>query len=235
MIWQEYFIINKFSIYFFYENCYNDIKRVAKKEMRTNKELIQSMQNSGVLRTPRIIHAFEKIDRKYFVPQGFEENIYVDAPLPIGEGQTISQPSTVAFMLELLAPQEGDSVLDIGSGSGWTTSLLCEIVGKNGRVIGMERVDELVKTGQKNLSQFGFKNCRIEKAGEKLGKPKEVFDKILVSASAPQIPTELFEQLKIGATLVIPVQNSIFKFKKLSDTKIQKEEYTGFVFVPLIY
>jgi len=203
--------------------------------MKTNKELIQSMQSSGVLKTPRIIKAFEKIDRKYFVPEGFEEEIYVDAPLPIGKGQTISQPSTVAFMLELLKPQEGDSILDIGSGSAWTTSLLCEIVTETGSVIGMDRVDTLVEAGKKKLSQFKFKHSHIEKAGDKLGKPGEQFDKILVSASAPEIPVELFKQLKIGATLVIPVVNSIFKFKKLSDDKIQKEEYAGFVFVPLIY
>ncbi len=203
--------------------------------MKSNKELIRSMQNSGVLRTPRIIKAFEKIDRKYFVPEGFEETIYVDAPLPIGKGQTISQPTTVAFMLEWLDAKEGDRVLDIGSGSGWTAALLSEIVGENGEVIGMDRVDELVEVGQKNLAQFGFKHSYIEKAGEKLGKPGKEFDGILVSASAPEIPSELLEQLKIGGTAVIPVQYSIFKFKKLSNTEVQKDEYPGFVFVPLIY
>ncbi|WP_418641098.1 protein-L-isoaspartate O-methyltransferase [Sulfurimonas sp. ST-27] len=203
--------------------------------MSTNRELIQSMQNSGVLKTPQIIEAFEKIDRKYFVPEGFEEAIYRDAPLPIGEGQTISQPSTVAFMLELLQPRQGDSVLDIGSGSAWTTSLLCAIVGESGHVTGMERVERLVSIGQKNLSQFGFGQCHIEKAGKELGKPGEQFDKILVSASAPEIPFSLFEQLKPNGVLVIPVGNSIFKFKKLQDGRIQQEEYAGFVFVPLIY
>lgn len=203
--------------------------------MKTNKELIQSMQRSGVLKTPQIIKAFEKIDRKYFVPEGFEEAIYRDAPLPIGEGQTISQPSTVAFMLELLQPQEGDSVLDIGSGSAWTISLLCSIVGKTGQVTGLERVDKLLAIGQKNLSQFDFQQCHIEKAGKELGKPGEQFDKILVSASAPEIPFSLFEQLKPNGILVIPVGNSIFKFKKLADNRMQQEEYPGFVFVPLIY
>ena len=193
------------------------------------------MQNSGVLRTSRIIKAFKKIDRKYFVPEGFDEEIYDDAPLPIGRGQTISQPTTVAFMLELLNAKEGDRVLDIGSGSGWTAALLSEIVGENGEVTGMDRVDELVEVGQKNLAQFGFKHSCIEKAGEKLGKPGKQFDGILVSASAPEIPFELLEQLKIGGTVVVPVQNSIFRFKKLSNTEVQKEEYPGFVFVPLIY
>ena len=203
--------------------------------MRTNKELIRRMQNSGVLRTSRIIKAFEKIDRKYFVPEGFDEEIYDDAPLPIGRGQTISQPTTVAFMLELLNAKDGDRVLDIGSGSGWTAALLSEIVGENGEVTGMDRVDELVEVGQKNLAQFRFKHSCIEKAGEKLGKPGQQYDGILVSASAPEIPFELLEQLKIGGTVVVPVQNSIFRFKKLSNTDVQKEEYPGFVFVPLIY
>ena len=204
--------------------------------MKSNKELIQSMIEKGALQSSEIVEAFEKIDRKYFIPQAFRDHIYVDRPLPIGKDQTISQPSTVAFMLEHLSPQKGDKILDIGSGSGWTTSLLCQIVGKEGSVIGLERVDELVKVGQKNLSQFDFKKeCCIQKAGDTLGIPDREFDKILVSASAKEIPDELFKQLKIGGILVIPVQNSIFRFKKLSDTKIESQEFPGFVFVPLIH
>lgn len=203
--------------------------------MKTNKELIDSMILSGVLKSPKIINAFEEIDRKYFVPDDFLENIYIDAPLPIGKNQTISQPTTVAFMLELLDAKEGDKVLDIGSGSGWTTALLCNLVGKKGSVTGIERIEELVRLGQQNLAQFNADNCRIKKAAAKLGVPDETFDAILVSASAEEIPEELFLQMNIGATLVIPVQNYIFKIKKISETKIKKESYYGFVFVPLIY
>jgi protein-L-isoaspartate(D-aspartate) O-methyltransferase len=202
---------------------------------RNNKELIDSMIVSGVLRTPRIIEAFEKIDRKYFVPGEFSEHIYIDRPLPIGKNQTISQPSTVAFMLELLQPEEGDNVLDIGSGSGWTASLLCAIVGERGSVLGLDRVDDLVEQGKNNIKKFDFKQCQIRKADAKLGVPGETFDKILVSASSEEIPEELFAQLKVGGTLVIPVRNSIYRFKKLSSEKISQEEYQGFVFVPLIY
>jgi len=199
------------------------------------EELIAKMKLSGILKTPTIIDAFRAIDRKYFVSHEFEEDIYVDAPLPIGKNQTISQPSTVAFMLEHLSPQKGDKVLDIGSGSGWTTALLCRIVTKEGSVLGLERVDELVKTGQNNLSKFDFtSHCRIQKAGDALGIPDAQFDKILVSASADDIPETLFNQLKIGGTLVIPVKNSIFKFKKTAQTEIEAEEFHGFVFVPLI-
>lgn len=201
----------------------------------TNRELINVMMTSGVLKTPRIIDAFQIIDRKYFVPEAFSEHIYIDRPLPIGKDQTISQPSTVAFMLELLLPEEGAKVLDIGSGSGWTAALLCAIVGEKGSVLGLERVDDLVERGQNNLKQFDFKQCRIKKADEKLGLPGETFDNILVSASADEIPRELFAQLKIGGILVIPVRNSIFRFKKISETEIETEEYQGFVFVPLIY
>jgi len=201
----------------------------------TNRELINAMITSSVLKTPRIIDAFQKIDRKYFVPEAFYEHIYIDRPLPIGRDQTISQPSTVAFMLELLLPEEGSKVLDIGSGSGWTAALLCDIVGEKGSVLGLERVDDLVERGQNNLEQFDFKQCRIQKADEKLGVPGETFDKILVSASSDDIPIELFAQLKIGGMLVIPVVNSIFCFKKISETEMEREEYHGFVFVPLIY
>jgi len=203
--------------------------------MQTNRKLIDAMIFSRALKTPRIVEAFEKIDRSYFVPEKFKKRIYVDAPLPIGKNQTISQPSTVAFMIEHLHPKKGDKILDIGSGSGWTTSLLCQITGATGSVIGVERVDELVDVGQKNLAQFHFaKHCKIQKASDKLGICDETFDKILVSASAKEIPKELFLQLKIGGTLVIPVQNSIFKFTKVSPTEVESQEFAGFVFVPLI-
>ncbi len=204
--------------------------------MYTMQELINAMMVSGTLRTPEIIDAFHTVDRKYFIPDSFSEYMYIDKPLPIGEAQTISQPSTVAFMLELLQPKKGDTVLDIGSGSGWTTALLCSIVGKEGSVLGLERVDLLVEKGRNNLSQFLFgEQCRIEKAGKALGIPGKRFDKILVSASAEEIPESLFDQLKTGGVLVIPVQHSIFRFEKISDREVKKEEYPGFVFVPLIH
>jgi len=204
--------------------------------MGTKQGLINSMITSGMLYTPKIIDAFRAIDRKYFVPELFAEHIYVDIPLPIGNNQTISQPTTVAFMLEKLEPAEGDKVLDIGSGSGWTTTLLCHIVGEKGSVTGLERMDKLVDQGEENLAKFQFgSHCRIQRAGEKLGLPGEQFDRILVSASADEIPEELFLQLKVGGVLVIPVRNSIFKFKKISDTYIDREEFYGFAFVPLIY
>jgi protein-L-isoaspartate(D-aspartate) O-methyltransferase len=191
---------------------------------------------NGVLHSPQIIAAFEKVDRKYFVPEDLRELTYLDRPLPIGEGQTISQPSTVAFMLELLEPDHGQKILDIGSGSGWTTALLCAIVGEQGSVLGLERIDDLVEKGRKNLAKFGSgTHCCIEKADEGLGRPDETFDRILVSASGEEIPTELFAQLNVGGILVIPVRDTIYRFTKLSEEQVTQEAYPGFRFVPLVY
>ncbi|MCD6283661.1 protein-L-isoaspartate O-methyltransferase, partial [bacterium] len=95
--------------------------------------LIQQLISEGYLKTPEIIKAFREIDRKDFVPSYLKKEAYINAPLPIGFGQTISQPLTVAFMLELLQPKRGDKILDIGSGSGWTTALLAYIVGQKDR------------------------------------------------------------------------------------------------------
>jgi len=203
--------------------------------MKTMHELVDTIIFSNVLKSPHIIDAFRAVDRKYFVPETLREERYIDYALPIGNGQTISQPSTVAFMLEKLAPEKGNKVLDIGSGSGWTTALLCHIVGEEGSVTGVERVSALVEQGQENLSQFDFDHGRIKKAGEKLGVPGEQFDRILVSAAADEIPEELFSQLKVGGILVIPVENSIYKFTKISEEEIEQEAFYGFVFVPLIY
>ncbi len=124
--------------------------------MKNLQELIGSMVASGVLKNSRIIDAFETIDRKYFVPEEFEEYVYVDAPLPIGNNQTISQPTTVAFMLELLNPKDGNSILDIGSGSGWTVGLLCYLTGRQGCVVGLERIDALVEMGKKILPSLSL-------------------------------------------------------------------------------
>jgi len=199
------------------------------------KELVDLMIERGILKTPQFINAFLKVDRKYFVPIKYENDIYTDAPLPIGKNQTISQPSTVAFMIELLSPKKADKILDIGSGSGWSTALLCEIVGKNGMVIGLERIDEIAKQGKSNLAKFNFgKECIIKKADKTIGIQGAKFDKILVSASAKKFPNELTKQLNINAKLVIPIQNSIFEFEKISDTMIKSREFPGFVFVPLV-
>ncbi|QFR38894.1 methyltransferase domain-containing protein [Candidatus Gracilibacteria bacterium 28_42_T64] len=200
----------------------------------SQKELIDTMKTRGYLKTKKIIYAFNRVDRKDFVQDEGGGNVYGDFPLPIGSGQTISQPSTVAFMLELLRPEKSENILDIGSGSGWTTALLAEIVGKGGSVLGLERVDELVGFGSENLNKYNFKNASIEKADKTLGKRGEEFDKILVSAGADMLPQELVKQLQIGGIMVIPIKNSICRIKKISEDDYSLKEFQGFIFVPLI-
>ena len=197
-------------------------------------ELIEKLIADEMLKTERIIEAFRGVDRADFMQGEYKDEAYGDYPLPIGHEQTISQPSTVAFMLELLQPAAGDKVLDVGSGSGWTTALLAQIVGPEGRVFGLELVPDLVKFGSENLGKYNFPHARIQQADDVLGLPPEApFDKILVSAAGQVLPQGLIDQLKVGGRLVIPIQNSVWKIDKLSETEIDKTEFSGFAFVPL--
>lgn len=197
--------------------------------------LVQSLISSGMLRTPEIIEAFLKADRINFILPKYNDLAYEDMPIPIGSGQTISQPTTVAFMLELLQPKKTESILDVGSGSCWTTALLSYIVGEKGKVIGTEILPELVEFGKKNIKKFNLPQAKIVKATQKIGFAEEMpYDKILVSASAVNLPEELIGQLKNGGRLVMPISDSIWEVNKSEEGKIEKREYPGFLFVPLI-
>lgn len=177
--------------------------------------------------------AFRKVNRADFVPDSLLERADQNVPLPIGYGQTISQPSTVSFMLELLDPKPGQRVLDIGSGSGWTTALLSAIVGESGSVTGLEIVPELVAFGRTNIGKYRFRNAEILLAGKEIGIPGRQFDRILVSAAAETLPRELPDQLAEGGRLVIPIGNSVFLFEKTPDG-LKSTESRGFLFVPLV-
>ena len=201
--------------------------------MNSNGELVESLVANGVLKSKSIRDALLHMDRKDFVLSKYEDLAYMDGALPIGYGQTISQPYTVVFMLELLDVQKGDKVLDIGTGSGWTTALLSYLTGEEGRVVGKELIDELVVMGKENISKYDIANATISKTEGVLGVENEKFDRILVSASANKFPKELLLQMKNDSVLVIPVQSSIYKVRKDKTGGITKEEYYGFSFVEL--
>lgn len=205
--------------------------------------LIDELIKEGVLKTPEIISAFKKIKREDFVLPKDRAEAEINAPLPIGHGQTISQPFTVAFMLELLQPEAGDKILDVGSGSGWTTALLAEIAGETGRVCGVEIIEELKKIGDENIKKYNFFERGMVKtflADGNKGLPElSSFDKILVSAAAEKISVPLRAQLKIGGRLVIPVgeryaTQDIVAIDKIGENEFKEKRYPGFVFVPLV-
>lgn len=199
--------------------------------------LINDLINKGWLKTPEIIKAFKKIKRIDFLPKDVKGFYEADSALPIGKGQTISQPAVVAFMLEKLEPKPGDKILDIGSGSGWTSALLAFIVGLKGKVIGIELVNELKELGENSAKKYNKGNMEFISGDGSLGYKKQApYNKILCSATIEQgkdIPLAWKEQLKIGGRIVTPIKNSIFLFIK-KENGFEKQEFPGFIFVPLI-
>ena len=201
--------------------------------------LIDSLIEGGWLKTPRIIEAFQKIKRVDFLPDDMKDLAELNEALPIGYGQTISQPLVVAFMIEQLEPKEGDKILDIGSGSGWTTALLAEIVGPKGKIIAIDIIPELVEFGKNNVAKYNF----IEKGrvlficadGSKGYKKEAPYDRILASAAVQtEVPQAWREELKIEGRIVTPIGSSIWLFIKKSEKDFDQIEYPGFAFVPLI-
>lgn len=179
--------------------------------------------------------AFEQTHREDFVPESLRDQAHIDAPLPIGYGQTISQPSTVRSMLNWLDAQEGEKIMDVGSGSGWTTALLSHIVGPKGKIYAVELIPQLVKFGRENCEKTGVKNAEFFQAGKGYGLPEHApFDRILVSASADKLPNELLTQLKVGGKLIIPVRENVLEITKTSDSDSKTVTHPGYIFVPLI-
>ncbi|HNW96717.1 MAG TPA: protein-L-isoaspartate O-methyltransferase [Candidatus Paceibacterota bacterium] len=201
-----------------------------------NNRLVDDLIKAGHLKTPHIIEAFKKVDRFDFVIEYLKNDAYANNSLGIGFGQTISQPLTVAFMLELLQPQEGNKILDIGFGSGWQMALLCEIVGTRGKVFGIEIIPELYQFGKKNINRYEQKGIAevILGDGSHGFAAKAPFDKI-ISATAPEALLEEWKkQLKIGGQIVWPMKNSLWLGTKKTENDFEMKEFPGFDFVPMI-
>ncbi len=186
-----------------------------------------------------VARAFAAIPRTGFLPEAERWRVDYDGPLPIGHGQTNSQPRTVADMLRLLDVRPGQHVLDVGSGSGWTTALLGTLVGPTGSVVGVERVPELVAFGSANLTATDQPWARIEQAlDDVLGWPEEApYDRILVSAEATSLPRALVGQLVADdaapGRLVIPVAGEMLLVERHAEDE-QVTRHGRYRFVPLL-
>jgi protein-L-isoaspartate(D-aspartate) O-methyltransferase len=151
----------------------------------------------------RVLAAIARVPREAFVLPEARELAYVDRPLPIGHGQTISQPRMVATMLQELALRGDERVLEVGSGSGYQTALLAELAAE---VVGVELIPELAEHSAEVLRDLGYDNVTVELAGDELGSPSRApYDAIVVAAAAPRIPVSLIDQLAPGGRLAIPV------------------------------
>jgi protein-L-isoaspartate(D-aspartate) O-methyltransferase len=193
------------------------------------QELLNDLKENGF--NNNIISAFEKIKRQDFVPVEFKSSSYENIPLPIGYSQTISQPYTIAFMLNLLKLSENQSILEIGSGSGYVLALLSKII-KNGKIYGIERIKALAEKSKNILKNY--RNIKIINKDGSMGLEKFApYDRILISASLKDIPLNLMNQLKNNGILVAPVRNSIYYIKK-RERENEIKEFPGFVFVPLL-
>lgn len=187
------------------------------------------------IKDKRLLDVFGRVQRHSFLPEDLKISAYADFPVPIGEGQTISQPYIVALMTEILGIQNSDKVLEIGTGSGYQTAILAELAKE---VYSVERFASLSEAAQKILAELGYNNIRLKVADGTCGWQEFApFDKIIVTAASPRIPLPLAEQLKEGGRMVLPLGESFSQVLTLVEkekNKLQPTPLCGCVFVPLI-
>ncbi len=198
------------------------------------QQLVEEIKKQGIT-DERVLRAIAKVPRHKLVPPELEDWAYENRPLPIGEGQTVSQPFTVAYMTQLLDVKPGMKVLEIGTGSGYQTAVLLEMGAK---VFTIERVRSLYLSTIEKLKALGYIPAYAGYGDGYQGLPEYApYDRIIVTAAAPFVPQPLIDQLRPGGKMVIPVGKDVqemVRIIKLPDGKIKKEIYDRFVFVPLL-
>lgn len=189
------------------------------------------------IRDQAVIRAMREVPREAFINADMAEQAYDDHPLHIGEGQTISQPYIVAYMIESLEPSDTDRVLEIGTGSGYAAAVLSRVVTT---VYTVERLALLAESATERLAHLGYNNVVVHQGDGTLGWAEHApYDAIVVTAAAPKVPKPLLDQLAIGGRLVIPVGDSLdiqllLRVRRLSEDRYTDEHLCGVRFVPLI-
>ncbi|MFB6263689.1 MAG: protein-L-isoaspartate(D-aspartate) O-methyltransferase [Bradymonadaceae bacterium] len=207
-------------------------------EFRAEREKMVERQIAGRdVSDPAVLDAMRAVRRHAFVPEGRRSMAYSDRPLPIGEGQTISQPYIVAMMTEALALSEDDRVLEVGTGSGYGAAVLAEVAGE---VYTIERYEDLAEAAQSRLERLGYDNVEVVVGDGTKGLPERApFDGIVATASGPDVPETFKEQLAPGGRIVMPVGRKsggqrLVKVVRTGDGSFEEEDL-GFVrFVPLV-
>ena len=204
------------------------------KHQGLRQQLVNILKNKGIT-DAKVLKAIDKIPRHLFMDSSFLDHAYQDKAFPIGADQTISQPYTVAFQSELLQIKPGDKILEIGTGSGYQTAVLCELGAK---VYSIERQNELFKKTSKFLPKLGYRAKKLIFGDGYIGLEEESpFDGVIVTAGAPFVPKPLLSQLKIGGKLVIPVGVDVqvmTMFTRKGQKEFDQEEFGEFRFVPLL-
>ncbi|WP_394759726.1 protein-L-isoaspartate(D-aspartate) O-methyltransferase [Flavobacterium sp.] len=204
------------------------------KHQGLRNQLVTVLQQKGIT-NKNVLEAIKKVPRHLFLDSSFEDYAYQDKAFPIGAGQTISQPYTVAFQTELLEVKKGDKILEIGTGSGYQTAVLCTV---GAVVYSVERQNELFKKTSLLLPKLGIRAKHLSFGDGYKGLPNYApFDSIIVTAGAPEIPKALMAQLKVGGKLVIPVGENIQIMTLIirkSENQFEKHEFGDFKFVPLL-
>lgn len=198
------------------------------------RQLITELAEKGI-EDQRVLDAFEEIPRHFFLDNAFAQQAYTNMAFQIGSGQTISHPYTVAFQTQLLEISKGDKILEIGSGSGFQTCILCQMGAK---VFSIERHRELHLKAKRMVNHFGF-NARLSFGDGYKGLPVFApFDKVIITCGAPEIPLELVKQLKVGGLMIIPVgageKQMMKRVVKTSESEYTEEDLGVFSFVPML-
>lgn len=200
-------------------------------------QMVNTLILKGYLKSDIVIDAFSEIHRVEFIPEDFHASPDANVPLPIGFGRFMPEPQVVASMLEILDVKRGQKILEIGSGSGWITSILSYMVGSEGAVYGIDSIKELVALGEKNSDKYKLVKRGtahfVYKENISQGYSEQApYDRVFVNVLWNDLPEEMQEQVVIGGRIIAPIFNTLWCFNKVDENTLKKESYSGFSFIP---